>query len=154
MLKNVLIILGAICALAVLRLPLAFAKTAPQNIENRRWRIAKYRYRGDGTQKVNEQGLVDAAKTAEITFSNGRISGSPTCGALVGTYRLWSDQLTVHAGLLLAGFCPDYQSGQNQLVLNALTGVLRIEKKDDHVLLYGEDGKARVLLVPPLRSLP
>jgi hypothetical protein len=67
MLKNVLIVLGATCALAVLRPPLTFAKTPAQAIENRRWRIAKYR--GDSTQKGDEQGLVDAAKTAEITFS-------------------------------------------------------------------------------------
>jgi heat shock protein HslJ len=146
MLKNVLIILGVICALSVLQPPLTFATTPAQNIENRRWRIA--RYRADGTQKRDEQSLVDAAKTAEITFSKGRVSGSPTCGGLDGTYTLRGDQLTVHADFFLAGLCPEDQLAQNQLVLNALKGVLRIEKKDDHVLLYDKDDKARVLLVP------
>jgi heat shock protein HslJ len=146
MLKNVLIVLGATCALAVLRPPLTFAKTPAQAIENRRWRIAKYR--GDGTQKGDEQGLVDAAKTAKITLSKGRIQGSPTCGGLGGTYTLSGDQLTIHAEFFLAGFCPDDQLAQNKLVLNALRGRLRIEEQDDHVLLRDKDDKARVLLVP------
>lgn len=145
-LTSVLILLGAICALAVLQPPLIFAKTPERGIENRRWLIAKYR--GDGTQKGDEQGLVGAAKTAEITFSKGHINGSPTCGGLGGTYTLLGDELTVHAEFFLAGFCPPDQLAENQLVLNALKGGLRIEGKGDHVLLRDVDGKARVLLVP------
>ena len=38
-----------------------------QGIENRRWRIA--RYRGDGSQHGDEEGLIDATEPAEITFS-------------------------------------------------------------------------------------
>jgi heat shock protein HslJ len=146
MLKNVLIVLGVTCALVVLRPPLTLAKTPAQAIENRGWRIAKYR--GDGTQKGDEQGLVDAAKTAEITFSKGRIRGSPTCGGLSGTYTLSGNRLTIHAEFFLAGFCPDDQSAQNKLVLSALTDQLRIEEQGDPVLLRDKDGKARVLLVP------
>jgi heat shock protein HslJ len=125
---------------------LTFAKTPAQAIENRRWRIAKYR--GDSTQKGDEQGLVDAATTAEITFSKGRIQGSPTCGGLGGTYTLSGDQMTIHAEFFLAGFCPDDQLAQNKLVLNALRGRLRIEEQGDHVLLRDKDDKERVLLVP------
>ena len=121
-------------------------RQSPQGIENRRWRIAKYR--GDGTQKGDEEGLIDAAKTAEVTFSKGRIRGSPTCGALVGTYTLSGDQLTVQADVLIAGFCPPDQLAQNELVLNSLKGELRIEEKDDRVLLRDKSGNARVLLVP------
>ena len=81
--------------LAAVPSSLAFARTSAPGIENRRWRIAKYR--GDDTQKGDEQGLVNAAKTAEITFSKGRIRGSKTCGGLVGTYTLAGDRLTVQA---------------------------------------------------------
>ncbi len=146
LLKNVLIGLGVTCALTVVSSTLAFAKAVPSGIENRRWRIAKYR--GDSTQKGDEQGLIDAAKTAEITFSKGRLRGSPTCGALVGTYTLSGDQLTVQADVLIAGFCPPDQLAQNLLVVNALNGELRIEEKEDHVFLRDKNGKARVLLVP------
>jgi heat shock protein HslJ len=145
-LKHALIVLGVTCALVVLRPPLTFAATPAHAIENHRWRIAKYR--GDGTQKGDEQGLVDAARTAEITFSKGRIRGSPTCGGLDGTYTLSGDQLTIHAELILAGFCPDDQEAQNKLVLNALTGQLRIEEQGDNIVLRDKDDKARVLLVP------
>jgi heat shock protein HslJ len=138
--------LAATCALAVLLSPLAFATWPAHAIENRRWRIAKYR--GDGSQKGDEQGLVDAAKTAEITFSRGHISGSPTCGGLTGTYTLRGNELTVRADLVLAGFCPPDQLAQDQLVLNALRGELHIREEEDNVLLYDKNGKARVLLIP------
>ena len=146
MLKYDLISLAVTCALAVGFSTSAFAKTVPSGIENRRWRIAKYR--GDSTQKGDEQGLINAAKTAEITFSKGRIRGSPTCGALVGTYTPSGDQLTVHADVLIAGFCPPDQLAQNLLVVDAFKGELRIEQKGEHVLLRDKDGKARLLLVP------
>jgi heat shock protein HslJ len=146
LLKNVLICLGITCAFMVVSSTLALDKTSPQGIENRRWSIAKYR--GDGTQKSDEQGLIDAAKTAEITFAMGRIHGSPTCGALVGTYRLSGVELTIQADFILNGFCPPEELAQNQLVLTAFKGDLRIEQKDDHILLRDTSGKARVLLVP------
>jgi|SRR5215471_2411813 len=146
MFKNVLIVVGVTWALAVLSSPFTLAKIPTQGIENRRWRIAKYR--GDGTQKGDEQGPVNAAKTAEITFSRGHISGSPTCGGLGGTYTLQGDQLTVQVNLVLAGFCPPDQLAQDQLLLNALRGELRIEEKDDHVLLRDKDANVRVLLIP------
>jgi heat shock protein HslJ len=146
MLKSILIVLGANCTLAVLWPALTFAKTPAQAIENRRWWIAKYR--GDGTQKADQQGFVDAARTAEITFSKSRVAGSPTCGGLGGTYTVSGDQLTVHADFFLAGFCPPDQLAQNQLVLSALRGQLRIEEQDDHILLRDKDGKARLLLGP------
>jgi heat shock protein HslJ len=146
LLKNVLICLGITCAFAVVSSTLALDKTFTQGVENRRWRIAKYR--GNGTQKGDEQGLIDAAKTAEITFAKGRIQGSPTCGALVGTYRLSGVQLTIQADFILNGFCPPEELVRNQLILTALKGDLRIQEKDDHILLRDASRKARVLLVP------
>jgi heat shock protein HslJ len=146
LLKNALICLGITCALTLISSTFALDKTSSHGIENRRWRIAKYR--GDGTQNGDGQGLIDAMKTAEITFAKGRIHGSPTCGGLVGTYKLSGIQLTIQADFVLAGFCPLEQLAQNQLVLTALKGDLRIEEKDDHILLRDTSGNARVLLVP------
>jgi len=146
LLKNALICLGITCALALASSTFALDKTSSHGIENRRWRIAKYH--GDGTQNRDEQGLIDAMKTAEIKFAKGRIGGSPTCGALVGTYKLSGIQLAIQADFVLAGFCPPEQLAQNHLVLTALKGDLRIEEKDDHILLRDTSGNARVLLVP------
>lgn len=146
LLKNPLICIGVTCALVVISVSSAISKTSLHGLENRRWRIAKYR--GDGTKKGDEQGLIDAAKTAEITFAKGRIRGSPTCGALVGTYRLSGDQLTVNADVVIGGFCPPEQLTQNQQVLNAFKGDLRVEEKDDHIVLRDTSGQARVLLMP------
>ena len=117
-----------------------------EGIENRRWRIAKYR--GDGSQHGDEEGLIDATEPAEITFLHGRVEGSPGCGAWEGTYRVSDDHLTVQAGWLLAGFC--YPSGfaQDHLVEDAFKGALRIEEKGGHILLRDEHGNARILLVP------
>lgn len=146
MIKKVPICLGITCAFMVVSSTLPLDKTSPQGIENRRWRIAKYR--GDGTQKGDEQGLIDAAKTAEIRFAKGRIHGSPTCGALIGTYGLSGVQLTIQAYFVLAGLCPLEDLAQNQLILTAFRGDLRIEGKDDDILLRDTSGKARVFLVP------
>ena len=121
-------------------------KFSSYGLENRTWRIAKYR--GDGPNKGDEQHLIDAAKTAEITFAQGYIHGSPTCGALVGTYRLSGDELTVRADFELNGFCPSEQLAQDQQVLNAFKGDLRVEEKDDHIVLLDKSGYTRGLLVP------
>src|SRR5690349_20899995 len=129
-----------LAASAVLLPPLAFAKWPTHPIENRRWRIGKYRV--DGTQKGDEQGVVEVAKTADIKFSRRHLSGSPTCGGLGGTYKLHGDELTIQPEFYLAGFCPLDQLGQNRLVLNALRGELRIEQKNDHIVLRDADGKA------------
>ena len=102
--KSLLICVGVTCALVVVSSTLAARKTSPYGLENRRWRIAGYR--GEVTNNSDEQRLIDAPETAEITFAKGRIHGSPTCGALGGTYRLSVAQLTVQADVVIAGFCP------------------------------------------------
>jgi heat shock protein HslJ len=67
---------------------------------------------------------------------------------LVGTYSFSGEQLTVQADFILSGFCPSEQLAQNQQVLNAFKGDLRLEEKDDHIVLRDKSGQVRVLLVP------
>ena len=145
LLKNAVIYVGVICALVVSSTVLA-GQTSPHGIENRRWRIAKYL--ANGNNKGDEKRLIDAAKTAEITFQDGGIEGSPTCGALVGTYRLSGDHLTVQADFILNGFCPPEQLAQNQQILNDFKGDLRVEERDNHITVRDKSGQVRVLLVP------
>jgi heat shock protein HslJ len=117
-----------------------------EGIENRRWRIAKYR--GDGSQHGDEEGLIDAREPAEITFLRGRVEGSPGCGGWVGTYKVSDDHVTVQAGWVLAGSCYPAGFAQDRLVEDAFKGELRIEEKGDHILLRDGHGNARILLVP------
>lgn len=144
--KNPVIYIGIACALIIVLSNLAAGQASPHGLENRRWRIAKYR--ANGSNKGNEHGLIEAAKTAEITFAKGHIQGSPTCGALGGTYEFSGDQLTVQADFILNGFCPSEQLAQNQEVLNAFKGSLRVEEKDDRIVLRDKSGQVRLLLVP------
>jgi len=115
-------------------------------IENRRWRIAKYR--ADANQQTDKDGLIGARQTAEITFLNGGVYGSPTCGGWAGGYKLSGKQLTVNADVILAGFCPPDEWSESLTVVEAFRGELSIEEADDHILLDDKDGRARVWLVP------
>jgi heat shock protein HslJ len=144
LLKYAAVWLGIFCT--VLSSVSAADKISAHGIENRRWRIAKYR--GDGTQNSDEQGLIAADKTANITFAKGHIDGTAGCGALGGTYSLSGDRLIIRAGFILAGACTREGSVQNQLILTALKGDLQMEEKDGHILLRDTSGKARLLLVP------
>jgi heat shock protein HslJ len=133
-----------LCALSF-SLTLAFGQSLPHGLENRRWHIAEYR--STGNSKGDQQRLIEAAKTAEVTFAKGHLSGTPTCGALVGTYELSGYQLSVHADFILNGFCSPEQLLQNQEVLSALKGSLRVEEKDDRIALRDRDGQLRLMLV-------
>lgn len=144
MFKNVLVWLGIICT--VLSSVSAADNISAHGIESRRWHIAKYR--GDGSRNSDEQGLIAADKTASITFAKGHIHGSAGCGALVGTYSLSGDRIIIQADFILAGACTHEGSLQNQLILTAFKGDLRMEEKDDHILLRDRSGKARLLLAP------
>jgi len=77
------------------------------SIENRRWRIAKYR--ADDGQQTDKDGLIDAWRTAEITFQGGSVSGSPTCGGWQGSYKLSGRRMAVDADVILFGLCPPEQ---------------------------------------------
>ena len=124
---------------------MALSDFRKEGIENRRWRIAKYR--GDGTQPSDEEGLVEA-RLADITFLNGRVIGSPGCGAWWGTYKFSGGQLNVEAVLTLLGFCYPEQFTEGHLVENAFKGELRVTKKEDSIILRENDGKPRIVLVP------
>jgi heat shock protein HslJ len=117
-----------------------------EGIENRRWHIAKYR--GDDSQRGDEEDLVDAVEPAEITFLHGRVEGSPGCGAWAGSYKVSGSHLTVQAGWVLAGACRPAGFQQDRLVEAAFKGELQIEKKGDDILLRDMTGKARILLLP------
>jgi heat shock protein HslJ len=118
----------------------------PQGIENRRWRIAKYR--PEAGQQSDKDELIDARQTAEITFLNGGVYGSPTCGGWTGGYKVSRKQLTVVADVILAGVCPPEEWSENLAVLKAFKGELSIEEAEDQILLRDNDGRARVRLVP------
>jgi heat shock protein HslJ len=137
---------GRLTFLAEDRHPIMVLQSLRQEgIENRRWRIAKYR--ADTGQQTADQGLVDARSTAEITFLNGLVFGSPTCGGWTGGYKVSGKQLTVVADVILAGFCPPEWS-ESLAVVKAFKGELRIEEAEDQILLRDKDGRARVRLVP------
>jgi heat shock protein HslJ len=116
-----------------------------EGIENRRWRIANYR--GDGGQQPDNQRLVDARSTAEITFLNGLVFGSPTCGGWAGGYKLSGKELTVVADVILAGYCPPEEWSESLAVVKAFNGELGIDEAEDEILLRDKDGQARVRLV-------
>jgi heat shock protein HslJ len=124
---------------------LAAGQPSPHRLENRRWRIAEYL--ADESNKGDQPQLTKATKTAEITFTQGHIDGSPTCGVLYGTYQLSGDKLTVQANFMLNGRCFPEQEAQNQRVLNAFRGLLRVEEQDDRIVLRDRSGQVRILLV-------
>lgn len=117
-----------------------------EGIENRRWRIAKYR--ADGNDATQKGGLNEPKDPADVVFMSGRISGSPGCGGFDGTYKITGDNLTSVAYLDLAGLCYQEQFVQDGLVLAALRGDRQIEKDGGNILLRDQSGRAMLLLVP------
>jgi len=115
-------------------------------IENRRWRIAKYR--SDSAAQRDRDGLTLATERADITIVNGDVDGSPGCGGWVGSYKLFGDQMTVQASAALAGACHARESAQSDLIVKAFKGDLRIEQGDDRILLRNKSGDAQILLLP------
>jgi len=125
---------------------MVFGSILESGIENRRWRIAKYR--GGSTDLKDEEGLIEAKNSANITFLNGRVKGSSGCGLWVGSYMLSGDELTFQASAILAGYCDPEHLAQGFGVENAFKGDRRKEQKDDNILLRDKSGKAQILLVP------
>ena len=115
------------------------------SIENRRWRIAKYR--ADDGQQTDKDGLIDALG-AEITFQGGGVYGSPTCGRWGGSYKLSGRRIDVDADVGLIGLCLPEAWSESLAVVKAFKGELSIEKAGDEILLRGKDRRARVRLVP------
>jgi len=117
-----------------------------EGVENRRWRIAKYRNRGDNSTQANE--LIEAKESADVTFMNGRIYGSPGCGEWVGTYTISGDNLTTDVSTTLAGLCSSEQLARRYLIEKDLKGDIQIEKNGKNMPLYDRNGRAMILLVP------
>jgi heat shock protein HslJ len=116
------------------------------SLENRRWRIAKYR--ADDGLKTDKDGLIDAWRSAKITFQGGGVYGSPTCGNWGGSYKLSGRWIDVDASVSLIGLCLPEAWSESLAVVKAFNGELSIEKTGDEILLRGKDGRARVRLVP------
>jgi len=114
-----------------------------KGLENRRWRIAKYR--GDDNDLKQNSELVDAKEPADVVFMNGRVEGSPGCGGWAGTYVISGDNLTSDVGINLAGLCSSGQ--QSYLVERALKGTRRVQQEGNGILLMN-GSKAQLLLVP------
>ncbi|HUD23258.1 MAG TPA: META domain-containing protein [Acidobacteriaceae bacterium] len=109
-------------------------------IENRQWRIAKYR--GDASPQADKDGLIDATEPASVLFMNGRVDGTPG----TGTYKLSGDELSVNAGGVYTGAFIFTQ--QIVAVLKAFKSDLRIEHRGNQILLRDNNGQAQILLVP------
>ena len=120
----------------------ALTPVVTKTIENRVWRVEKYFAQGGGSD-----GLVDAKVLAILTFSNGRVEGSPGCGALVGDYKISGTSLSLHLNYLLAGLCLREAELQNDAVNKALQGHLQMEMRSDHVVLRDAKGQVRIQLV-------
>lgn len=112
----------------------------PAGIENRKWRIAKYR--GYDSPQADKDGLIDATEPAWVLFMQGRVNGTPG----TGTYKLSGDELSVDAGSVYTGAFIFTQ--QIEAVSKAFNGDLRIEQNGDHILLRDKSGQAQILLVP------
>jgi heat shock protein HslJ len=124
---------------------LAEAANKQEGIENRRWKIA--RYRGDDSNSTQVDKLSEPKYPAEIAFLNGRVLGSIGCGWMQGTYKISGDSLTLDVGFALGGLCGPDQSAQGGLILKAMEGGL-IEKEGSNILLRDQRGRAMLLLVP------
>ena len=119
----------------------------PTTIEDRVWRIAKFL---DLTVKaVDTNGLAEAKSRATISLVNGRVQGSPGCGAWVGKYSVSEVQLDLDADAMLAGLCKGEEEAQSNMVVKDFKGSLRIEQVDnDDVLLRDDKGQLRIQLAP------
>lgn len=128
------------------RLPIMILNRIPKTgIEAHRWRIAKYRSTKGSI--ANRSSVADAKEFSDITFLQGRIHGSPGCGAWLGSYRLDHDALVVKAHSVVAAPCSNAEEAQNDEVVNIFKSDLRVEYLKDEVLLSTVDGKAAIVLL-------
>jgi heat shock protein HslJ len=118
---------------------MALARITANGLENRDWSIAQY---SDGTN------LVTPRENASIAFMNGRLDGSPGCGAMSGQYRLSGARLTVSYLWLLISGCCCTGDGQYRDVLSALSGDRIIQREGDKVILQDDQGATRIILKP------
>jgi heat shock protein HslJ len=111
-----------------------------QGLEDREWSIAEY-------WDVRKRSLV-VAQYARAAFINGRVDGSPGCGALIGNYILSGTHLTVRATWVLGGACPKDDYAQNLFVVRALSDERVVEIDDNRAVLRDEHGVVQIVLKP------
>jgi heat shock protein HslJ len=128
----------------------------PTGLEYRQWRISSY---FDGAaMAIPDSDVPDfysSDRTAmiawpwpAITFSGGRLMGSPGCGGLDGGYKLSGDHVRITAGYDLAGFCMHDQFILADLVDKALTGERRVVHDGGKMLLKDNKGQVQIVLEP------
>jgi META domain len=120
---------------------MTFSRVIATGLENREWTISEY---WDGAA------LVAAEHHARIVFWNGRVDGSPGCGALEGFYSLSGQDLKLWVGAMLAGWCPRPALTQMDRVVEALrlTGDWHVEQDLGRTVLRDKQGAIRIILSP------
>lgn len=134
------------------RLVLSGRRLISSGIENRNWEIEAY---FDGHSVVRTRDTFNRRKASTVTFIHGSLHGSPGCGGLIGSYSAAGRQITIEAGVILAGTCLRRGSHRsvdewplNQPVLNALNGVRTVERRGERIILKDSTGAVQVVLAP------
>jgi heat shock protein HslJ len=115
-------------------------------IENRHWRIAKYR--GDENNSASKDELIDSKVPADVVFTKGQVHGGSGCGGWVGTYTIAGDTLISDVVAGVGGLCTSEGIRQGYWVEKALKGERRVEKDNDNIILRDKNDRAMILLVP------
>jgi heat shock protein HslJ len=120
-------------------------KLRASGLENRTWRIESY---FDGTSLVRAVEEFSAPPAPHLAFVHGNLYGSPGCGGFIGFYSLRQSDVTIHAGSILAGYCPPQNIKRSDTVSDALSGERVIERAGDRLILRDSDGQTRIVLTP------
>ena len=116
------------------------ARIAAIGFENRGWTVER---------SYDGASLVPPTAVSRMTFTNGRIEGTPGCGFLFASYTLSGAHLTIASfGFFLGGYCPDDILSQSKSITKALSGELTIERDGQRVVLRDAQGTIQVILRP------
>jgi heat shock protein HslJ len=99
-------------------------------------------------QAKDKSGLIDAKIFSLVTFVNGRLDGTLGCGGLMGTYKLFGNQVTLDGSWVLAGLCDMESSNQNGSIEKYFHEQMRIEETNGHMVLLNAKGEIRIVLDP------
>lgn len=112
-------------------------------LEHRPWRI--HAYEAEGALRVADVGLL-----TDTTFVGGELRGSSGCGGWSGGYELDGDRLHLQdVNSLLAGTCAPYDWREAEFIIEAMSKVVRVERRGDRMALLGRRGKVKILLAEP-----
>jgi heat shock protein HslJ len=128
----------------------------PDGLEERHWRIVSF---FNGAEMAAPDAQVPDFYShhptmmidwpwPRVTLSGGRVSGSPGCGMLLGSYAISGDHVLIHAGSMLAGWCAQDQFILEGLVLKALNGDRLVVRDGRRMLLKDDKGVVQVVLEP------